>query len=136
MRYQRLHIRVPAAGEVYLTVQEQVRVRAEIINVSAGGLRMTAPSEPVEEREYLVQVVTPAHGSIEFSGIPVYQTGDSIGIKITAIDKDHLKTVYQMVESFQITEEFIKYIDESTVIQEWLVDESGDKISVTFETEN
>ena len=41
-----------------------------------------------------------------------------------------------MVESFQITEEFIKYIDESTVINDWLVDKSGDDVSITFETKN
>ena len=47
-----------------------------------------------------------------------------------------MKTIYQMVESFQITEEFIKYIDESTVINDWLVDESGDDVTITFETKN
>ena len=136
MRYQRLHIRVPASGEVLLSVHDKVRVAATIINVSGGGLCIAAPPDLIEQQEYQIQIITPDHGNIEFSGHPVYQNDESIGIKITFIEKDHLKTIYQMVESFQITEEFIKYIDESTVINDWLVDESGDDVSITFETEN
>ena len=134
MLYQRLHIRVPASGEVTLSVRGGVTVAADIINVSGGGLCITAPSHLIEDQDYRVQVITPAHGSIDFSGRPVYQNGESIGIKITSIDKNHLKTIYQMVESFQITEEFIKHIDESTILNEWLVDETGDKVSITFDT--
>ena len=107
-----------------------------IINVSGGGLCIAAPPDQIEHQEYQIQIITPDHGSIEYSGHPVYQNDKSIGIKITFIEKDYLKTIYQMVESFQITEEFIKYIDESTVINDWLVDESGDDVSISFETEN
>ncbi|MGI9536659.1 MAG: PilZ domain-containing protein [Desulfocapsaceae bacterium] len=136
MRYQRLHIRVPASGEVILSVRGEVRLTAKIIDVSIGGLRITADSRLIEQQEYQIQIITPAHGNIEFTGIPVYQKGESIGIRIASIDQDHLKTIYQMVESFQITEEFIKYIDESTIINDWLVDESGAHVSITFETEH
>jgi hypothetical protein len=80
-------------------------------------------------------VITPSHGKIRFSGVPVYQTLESIGIKITSIEKDQLKIIYQIVGNFQLTDDFINYIDERDIIHDWLVDESGEDIAITFETE-
>ena len=136
MQFQRLHIRVPASGEANLLLDNEVKVAASIVNVSSGGLCISSPSDLIVRQEYQIQLISPAHGCIEFSGRPVYQNDERMGIKITSIDKDHSKTISQIVESFQITEDFIKYIDESTIINEWLADESGDNVSITFETEH
>ena len=133
MRYQRLHIRVPASGQVTLATEEKIIVKASIINVSAGGLCITAPSHRIDQNEYRIQVVTPSHGTIHFSGFPVYQDFESIGIKITSIEKDQLKIIYQIVGSFQLSDDFIKYIDERDIIHDWLVDESGEDIEITFD---
>lgn len=135
MRYQRLHIRVPASGEVILSAAEGIKVEASVINVSAGGLCITAPSYLIEHDEYHVEVITPDHGKIHFSGLPVYQTEESIGIKITSIEKDQLNIIYQIIGSFQLTDEFIKYIGERDIIHDWLVDESGEAVEITFDTE-
>ena len=134
MKYQRLHIRVPASGDAILLEKGDVRVEASVINVSVGGFCITAPSHLLDQHEYQVQVITPSHGKIRFSGVPVYQTIESIGIKITSIAKDQLKIIYQIVGSFQLTDDFIKYIDERDIIHDWLVDESGEDIAITFET--
>ena len=134
MKYQRLHIRVPASGDAVLLEKGDVKVEASVINVSAGGLGITAPSHRLDQHEYQVQVITPSHGKIHFSGVPVYQSFESIGIKITSIEKEQLQIIYQIVGNFQLTEDFIKYIDERDIIQDWLVDESGEDISITFET--
>ena len=135
MKYQRLHIRVPASGDAILLEKGTVKVEASVINVSVGGLCITAPSRLIGQHEYKIQVITQAHGKIDFSGVPVYQTFESIGIKITSIEKEQLKTIYQMVGSFQLTDDFIKYIDERDIIHDWLVDETGEDIAITFETE-
>ncbi len=135
MKYQRLHIRVPASGDAILLQKGDVKIEASVINVSVGGLCITASPDLIEQIEYQVQVITPAHGTIHFSGVPVYQTFESIGVKITSIEKDQLKIIYQMVGSFQITDDFIKYIDERDIIHDWLVDEKGEDIAITFETE-
>ena len=135
MKYQRLHIRVPASGNAILLGEGNVRIEASVINVSVGGLCISAPSYLVAGHEYQVQVITTSFGKIQFSGVPVYQTFESIGIKITSIDKDQLKLIYQIVGSFQLTDEFIKHIDERDIIHDWLVDESGEDITITFETE-
>ena len=134
MKYQRLHIRVPASGDAILLERVDVKIEANDINVSASGLGITAPSHLIDQHEYQVQVITPSHGIIHFSGVPVYQTFESVGIKITSIERDQLKIIYQIVGVFQLTDDFIKYIDERDIIHDWLVDESGDDIAITFET--
>lgn len=133
MRYQRLNIRVPASGEAILSDKDEIRVEANVINVSAGGVCITAPSHLIDQSEYQIEVNTKTHGKINFSGFPVYQSQKSIGIKITSIDKDQLKTIYQIVGNFQLTDDFIRYIDERDIINDWLVDESGEDIAITFE---
>jgi hypothetical protein len=134
MQYQRLHIRVPADGEAILKVGGQVTVAASVINISAGGICITAPSHELEENEYFIEVLTKEEGKIQFSGFPIYQTETSVGMKISAIDKEDLKAIYRLVEGFQLTEEFIKHIDEHDILKDWLVDEAGNDLSVTFDT--
>ncbi len=134
MQYQRLHIRVPATGEALLKVGDQVRIAASVINISAGGICITAPSHVLEDNEYHIEILTKEEGKIQFSGFPVYQTDTSVGIKITSIDKEYLKAIYRLVEGFQLTEEFIKHIDEHDILKDWLVDDAGNDLSVTFDT--
>ena len=45
MKYQRLHIRVPASGDAILLEKGDVKIEASVINVSVGGLCFTAPSD-------------------------------------------------------------------------------------------
>ncbi|MEJ2137155.1 MAG: PilZ domain-containing protein [Desulfofustis sp.] len=134
MQYQRLHIRVPATGDALLRVGDQVRIAASVINISAGGICITAPSHVLEDNEYHIEILTKEEGKIQFSGFPVYQTDTSVGIKITSIDKEDLKAIYRLVEGFQLTEEFIKHIDEHDILKDWLVDDAGNDLSVTFDT--
>jgi hypothetical protein len=134
MQYQRLHIRVPAAGEAILKAGDQVTVAASVINISAGGICITAPSYVLEDNEYFIEILTKEEGKIQFAGLPVYQTETTVGIKITLIDKADLMSIYRLVEGFQLTEEFIKHIDENDILKDWLVDEAGNDLSVTFDT--
>lgn len=135
MRYKRIHIRVPASGDVILSVGPEVRVEATVINVSAGGFCITAPSHLLDQVDYHIQIVTPSRGKIQFSGLPVYQTEESAGIKITFIDNDNLKKIYQLVQDFELTEDFIKQIEERDLLKDWLVDETGNDLVITFESE-
>lgn len=133
MQYRRLHIRVPASGEVILSVDEQVRVEATVINVSAGGLCITAPSYLLGENEYNIAIKTPAHGRIQFSGLPVYQTKESVGIKITYIDDDNLRIIYRLVENFRADRKTIQP-GEQDFPQDRLMGDSCYDLSITFET--
>ncbi len=135
MQYQRLHIRVPVTGEAILRLGDRVRVSATVINISAGGICIAATSHVLDDNEYHIEIITRDGEKIRFAGFPVYQTESSVGVKITSIDKDDLKAIYRVVQGFQLTEEFIKHIDEGDILKDWLVDEAGNDLSVTFETD-
>jgi hypothetical protein len=134
MKYTRLHIRVPAAGGAMLVRGNHLTVKAEIINISAGGIRITSPSFRLDDGAYRVELLIRSTGRIVFSGFPVYQSTHSVGIRILSIEPDHLKKIYQLVEGFQISEDFIRHIDQGDIINDWFTDESGEEISITFET--
>ena len=134
MQYQRLHIRVPVTADVTLSVGDEVKIEARAINISAGGLCIATPSHLLGEQEYHITIITKESGKIGFAGVPVYQTESSVGIKITSIDKGDLRTIYELVEGFQLSEDFIKHIDKHDILKDWLVDEAGNDLSVTFET--
>ena len=134
MYYKRLHIRVPASGKALLSDKEGIRVEATVINVSAGGFCLTAPPHALDNAEYHVEIITPTRGKIQFSGVPVYQRKESVGVRITAIDNDDLKKIYQLVQDFQLTEDFIKQIEEQDLLRDWFVDETGNSLSITFES--
>ncbi len=135
MQYRRLHIRVPASGGVVLSVGEQVRIEASVINVSAGGISISAPSHLLDEDEYRVEIFTPSHGRIVFSGVPIYQTMDSVGIKITSIDHKSLQRIYLLVENFQSVQGCCNYMeDEDLPPQDWFTGDTRYELAITFET--
>ena len=103
MQYQRLHIRVPASGEALLKAGDQVTVAASMINISAGGICITAPAQMLADDEYQIEILTKEEGRIQFAGFPVYQTETAVGIKISTIGKEDLKAIYRLVEGFQLT---------------------------------
>ena len=57
MKYQRLHIRVPASGDAILLEKGEVKIETSVINVSVGGFGITAPSHLIDQHEYQVQVI-------------------------------------------------------------------------------
>jgi len=134
MKYQRLHIRIPASGKVLLTLPREIRVQAEAINISAGGLCVSTSVDLIDDEEYHVEITTSDRGIVRFSGVPVYRHGENVGFQITDITSLNLEKIHQLVEDFQLTEEFIKHIDEHDIISEWFVDDAGDDLAVTFET--
>jgi hypothetical protein len=116
-------------------VGEQVRVEASVINVSAGGISITAPSHLLDEAEYRVEIFTPSHGRVVFSGVPVYQTMDSVGIKITSIDYKSLRRIYLLVENFQSAQGCCNHLDEKDVpLQDWFTGDTRYELAITFET--
>jgi hypothetical protein len=129
-----LHIRIPASGKVMLTLPREIRIQAEAINISAGGLCISTSVDLLEDEEYLIEITTSDRGIVRFSGIPVYRYGRNVGFQITDISSVNLEKIHQLVEDFQLTEEFIKHIDEHDIIREWFVDDAGNDLAVTFET--
>jgi hypothetical protein len=134
MQYKRLHIRVPASGGAVLSVGEQVRVEASVINVSTGGISIKAPSHLLDEDEYRVEIYTPSHGRIVFAGVPVYQTMDSVGIKIISIDHKSLQLIYLLVENFKSAQGYCNHLDEQDTPPQGFTGDTRCELAITFET--
>jgi len=123
------------SGRVIVSAGYRVIVKASAINISVGGLCIAAPSYLLDQDEYHIEITMPSKEKIRFSGLPVYQTEKSVGIKITSIESKNLKKIYQLVEGFQLTEDFIKHIDEHDILADWFVDDAGNNLDISFETE-
>ena len=123
------------SGSVILVAGHRARVKASAINISVGGLCIAAPSHLLDQDEYHIEITMPTKEKIRFSGLPVYQTEKSVGIRITSIESKNLKKIYQLVEGFQLTEDFIKHIDEHDILEDWFVDNAGNNLDISFETE-
>jgi PilZ domain len=133
MSHKRIHIRVPILGEATL-VNPEVTIMARAIDISAGGLRIADfPTTPCDA-EYLVTLTTFGRGTIEFTARLAHTDGQVAGLAIKSITPGALRTIYHLIADFQASEEFIHYIDQGDILQDWLVDEHGNHLDVTFET--
>jgi len=134
MGHKRIHIRVPVMGDVLLSCGDGVVIQADTIDISAGGIRIVDPAYALRpDMEYGVEVTTSSRGKVMFNGVLIHRGKQGIGMKIVAIDADNLRLIYQLVNDFQATGEFITHIEESNILDDWFVDENGRTVSVTFE---
>jgi len=133
MSHKRLHIRIPVIGQATLSTQEGVVIQAQAIDISMGGLRIAAPAISLWETEYEVSISVAGRGNIKFKAFLVHENEDMAGFKIIDIESQQLHTIYLLVNDFQCTEEFIQHIDESNILDDWLLDDHGCQLDVTFE---
>jgi PilZ domain len=132
MSHKRIHIRVPVLGEVTL-VNTDVTIMARAIDISAGGLRIVDFPTTPSHAEYSVTLTTYGRGTIEFTARMAHTDGRIAGLAINSITARELRTIYHLIADFQASEEFIHYIDQCDILQDWLVDDHGNHMDVTFE---
>jgi hypothetical protein len=133
MPHRRRHIRVPVHGEVTLFSRGKIFLQTEASNISAGGICIAANSHILDQIDYQIRVITTPYNLIEFSGQPVHKSGKAIGMKITDIDTGNLESIRKLVEDFQSTDDFIRKIDEDNIIDDWIADDAGEELAITFE---
>lgn len=133
MNHKRIHIRVPVLGNATLSNTEGFSIQAQTIDICAGGLRIANPSAPLTNCEYTIEVTSFGRGTITFTALLVHASEHIAGFKIVEMGQKDLETIYHLVADFQSTEDFIKHIDEGTIIHDWFIDDNGDKLDVTFE---
>lgn len=134
MSYQRKYLRVPLAGAVILSMGTKVLGNAIAINISAGGVCLSLRSSRLHFEDYQIEIFTNSRGVVKFSGLPVYQTEKYAGLKLSSIDDENLEIINKIVGDFQLTEDFIKHIDQHNILGDWLVDDEGNDLAITFES--
>lgn len=104
------------------------------INISAGGVCLSLRSSRLHFEDYQIEIFTNSRGVVKFSGLPVYQTEKYAGLKLSSIDDENLEIINKIVGDFQLTEDFIKHIDQHNILGDWLVDDEGNDLAITFES--
>jgi len=133
MSHTRVAIRVPIIGKARLLQSSDLVIEARAIDISAVGIRVSNLSQRLADVDYLVEVTTVSRGNLRFTARPVHGNSDFAGLKITEITSNDLKKIYQVITDFQATEDFIKHIDQSEIIDDWFSDESGEQLDISFE---
>jgi len=133
MSHKRIHIRIPILGKATLSGKDGVVIQVQTIDISMGGFRTASPARAFATNAFEVNIATSARGHITFSAILIHENEDMAGFKIVDIDESNLHRIYLMINDFQATEEFIHHIEEKNILHEWLIDDKGQQLDVTFE---
>jgi hypothetical protein len=133
MKYQRLHLRIPLIGDAILSNDKNVKVMAHTVDVSQAGVGITAPSSPLENTEYQIEVNIHDRGSIRPTASLIHHSKLSAGFKTTYISAEDLQIIRDLIAEFQTSEDFITYIEEHNILDDWLGDTDGTEFDITFE---
>jgi hypothetical protein len=133
MDYKRIHVRVPISGEALLSNGKEVRISAEAIDISRGGVAITAPAKPLTEKNYDITIRTKDGRKIIIGAKLVREMDDVLGFKTCQIDGNSLKIITDLVLQYQETPEFIKQIEEHNLFGYGFIDDEGNELEVTFD---
>ena len=136
MGYKRIHVRVPLkARAIFSSIESGIHLTAQTINISQGGVAVTQPEAELPSKEYAIEIALENDQKINFSALLVRQTENQMGFKTLTIDEDNLAVIHKMVDDYQTTPEFIDQITEHDMLQQNYVDDDGNELEVTFDTD-
>jgi c-di-GMP-binding flagellar brake protein YcgR len=131
MGHKRIHVRVPLNGEAVLSSNSNPTIKARTIDISQGGVAITAFSEDLPNTEYQIEILTEEGQGIKISARLVRVDGTIAGFQTLQIDQKSQDVIRSLVSEYQTTPDFIKQLDEFNILG--AVDEEGNEIEITFE---
>lgn len=136
MGYSRIFIRVPLNGSATLVNSEKdVRLTVQTINISQGGLALYTIKDELPSGIYHIDIVTEENGTISLEAELLRQTEELIGFQTREISNKDLDTILLMVEEYQTTPDFIDQLTEFDMLQQSYIDDDGNELEVTFDTD-
>jgi c-di-GMP-binding flagellar brake protein YcgR len=136
MGHKRIYVRVPLSGEAVLSNSGKPTIKARTIDISQGGVAITAFSDEVSSAEYRIDILTEAGQRIEIFAQLVRVDEGIAGFKTLQIDEKCQEIIKNLVFEYQETPDFIKQLDEYNLLDDKVVDEDGNEIEVTFENDS
>lgn len=133
MGYKRIYVRVPLAGEAILSNSNKPTIKARTIDISQGGVAITALSEPISAEEYRIEILTEKGQRIRISAQLVRVDETIAGFHTVQIDRKSQEIIQNLVFEYQTTSDFIKQLDEFNLLDDKVLDEEGNEIEITFE---
>ena len=134
MTQKRLQLRVPITGKAILSDKQGIRIKAITKDISQGGLGLINPSKSLEHIEYKIEITTEEDRQIQLKATLVHKSSDFTGFKTSTINEKNLQIIADLIAEYQSTDEFIKQIDKYDLFEQNFIDEDGNEISVTFDT--
>ncbi len=131
MGHKRIYVRVPLSGEAILSNKSSLTIKARTIDISQGGVAITAFSVEVPSSEYQIEILTESGERIAIFAKLVRVDGSTAGFQTLQIDKNSQGIIETLVSEYQKTTDFIKQLDEFNLLE--AVDEDGNEIKITFE---
>lgn len=121
-------------GQAVLGGKNGISIKATAIDISEGGFGVAVSETKLTCDEYTIDITT-GRGRIHCTAELIHQSEESAGFRITRIDRANFKKIVNLVTDFQSTEEFIKHVDEHDLLDDWLRDDEGNEVQVTFDEE-
>lgn len=132
MGHKRIYVRVPLSGEAILSHSNKPTIKARTIDISHGGVAITALSEVVLSAEYNIEIITETGKRLHISA-QLVRVDDSIaGFQTLQIDPQSQEILNNLVFEYQTTPDFIRQLDEFNMLDQSVLDEEGNEIEVTF----
>ncbi len=136
MGYRRIYIRVPLSGSATLMNKEKdICLTVQTINISQGGLALSTIENELPNEVYHIDIVTEGNGTISLEAELLRQTDELVGFKTREISTKDLDTILHMVEEYQTTPDFIDQLTEFDMLQQNYIDDDGNELEVTFDTD-
>lgn len=130
MKHKRIYVRVPLNGDAVLTNSSH-RIKARAIDISQGGVAITAFSEELVNNEYQFEIITESGQTIEAFAQLICVEAPVARFKILHIEQNSLEVIRHLIFEYQNSIDFIKQFDECNLHK--VLDTEGNEIEFTFE---
>lgn len=136
MGYKRRHVRVPIDGEVSLSNGQNKAHKASTFDISSGGIGVIIPLvTPIKLDKYDFNVTTTAGQEMQLTATLVHHNKQRAGFQTATINNESLQIISDLVAKYQSTNSFIEQIDKHDLLEQQFIDDAGNKVPVTFETD-
>ena len=130
MKQKRIYVRVPLRGDAVLSRSSHQTIRAKTIDISQGGVAVTALSDEVSGGEYQIEIVTESGMTIEIVARLVRVKDSIAGFETQQINPKSREIINELIFNYQKTVDFIRQFDECDLQK--VLDEEGNEIEITF----
>jgi c-di-GMP-binding flagellar brake protein YcgR len=134
MGLKRIHVRVPLDGEATLSNKSNPKVKARTIDISLGGVAVSAFPEGLSNNEYRIDILTQDGKSVQIVARLVRVDNSVAGFQTLQMDLKSQGIINELISEYQKTPDFIMQLDEFNLLG--AVDEEGNEIEITFEKDS
>jgi len=136
MSYRRIHVRVPLEAKALLSSERTPVIKARAIDISHGGVAVTdMPATALPEAEYHIEVTIQDGRKINLTASLVRQTNKLAAFQAFHIDQKSWKIIRELVFSYQETDDYIRQMEKYRLLDNYLVDDSGNEIDISFDVD-